>query len=115
MIMVQSTFHLVSESKSEALKLMKDMSRLCRQEHGCQNYEYFEGLTDTNQIVLLQEWENADCLQAHYQTSHMEEFLGKLGNYLESEVITRSYASQDEPRAASASSEYLAKPEQTIH
>jgi hypothetical protein len=45
----------------------------------------------------------------------MEEFLGKLGNYLESEVITRSYASQDEPRAASASSEYLAKPEQTIH
>ena len=115
MIMVQSTFHLVSESKSEALKLMKDMSRLCRQEHGCQNYEYFEGLTDTNQIVLLQEWENADCLQAHDQTSHMEEFLGKLGNYLESEVITRSYASQDEPRAASASSEYLAKPEQTIH
>ena len=115
MIVVQSTFHLIAESKSEALDLMKDMSRLCRQEHGCQNYEYFEGLTDTNQIVLLQEWENADCLQAHYQTSHMEEFLGKLGNYLESEVITRSYASQDEPRAASASSEYLAKPEQTIH
>ena len=115
MIMVQSAFHLVAESKSEVLNLMKDMSRLCRQEHGCQNYEYFEGLTDINQIVLLQEWENADCLQAHYQTAHMEEFLGKLGNYLESEVITRSYASQDEPRAASASSEYLAKPEQTIH
>ena len=115
MIMVQSTFHLVAESKSEVLNLMKDMSRVCRQEHGCQNYEYFEGLTDTNQIVLLQEWENADCLQAHYQTAHMEEFLGKLGNYLESEVITRSYASQNEPRAASASSESLAKPEQTIH
>ena len=67
-------------------------------------------MTDTNQIVLLQEWENADCLQAHYQTAHMEEFLGKLGNYLESEVITRSYASQDEPRVTSASSEDLAKP-----
>ena len=115
MIMVQSTFHLVSESKSEVLELMKDMTRLCRLEHGCQNYEYFEGLTDTNQIVLLQEWENADCLQAHYQTSHMEEFLGKLGHYLEREVITRSYASQDEPRVNSASSEGLAKPHQTIH
>ena len=115
MIMVQSTFHLVAESKSEVLNLMKDMSRLCRQEHGCQNYEYFEGLTDINQIVLLQEWENADCLQAHYQTAHMEEFLGKLGNYLESDVITRSYASQDEPRVNSTSSEDLAKPEQTIH
>ena len=78
MIMVQSTFHLVAESKAEALKLMKDMIRLCRKEHGCLNYEYFEGMTDTNQIVLLQEWKNADCLQAHYQTTHMEEFLSKL-------------------------------------
>jgi len=115
MIMVQSTFHLVAESKSEALDLMKGMVRLCRQEHGCLDYEYFEGMTDTNQIVLLQGWENADCLQAHYQTAHMEDFLGKLGNYLQSEVITRSYASQDEPRATSASSRDLAKPEQTIH
>jgi len=115
MIMVQSTFHLVAESKSEALELMKNMVRLCRQEHGCLSYEYFAGLTDTHQLILLQEWENADCLQAHYQTAHMEEFLGKLGSYLQSEVITRSYASQDEPRVTSAGSEGLAKPEQTIH
>lgn len=115
MIMVQSTFHLVADSKPEAIELMKNMVRLCRQEHGCLSYEYFEGLTDSNHVVLLQEWENADCLQGHYQTAHMEEFLGKLGNYLESEVITRSYASQDEPRVASNSSESLAKSEQTIH
>lgn len=115
MIMVQSTFHLIAESKPAAIELMKNMVRLCRQEHGCLSYEYFEGLTDTNQVVLLQEWENADCLQGHYQTAHMEEFLGKLGSYLESEVATRSYASQDEPRVNSASSEDLAKSEQTIH
>jgi len=113
--MVQSTFQLVAESKSEAIDLMKDMVRLCRQEHGCLSYEYFEGLTDTNQVVLLQEWENADCLQGHYQTAHMEEFLSKLGNYLQSEVSTRSYASQDEPRVTSTNNEDLAKPEQTIH
>lgn len=115
MIMVQSTFHLVSESRPEAIELMKNMVRLCRQEHGCLNYEYFEGLTDSNQVVLLQEWENADCLQGHYQTAHMEEFLAKLGDYLESEVTTRSYASQDEPRVSSKSNDELAKPEQTIH
>ena len=110
MIMVQSTFHLVSESKPEAIELMKDMVRLCRQEHGCLSYEYFEGFTDTNQIVLLQEWENADCLQGHYQTAHMETFIGKLGRYLQSDVITRSYASQDEPRASSSNNSELAKP-----
>lgn len=115
MIMVQSTFHLIADSKPEAIALMKNMVRLCRQEHGCLSYEYFEGLTDTNQVVLLQEWENADCLQGHYQTAHMEEFLGKLGNFLESEVVTRSYASQDEPRVATKGSDNLAKSEQTIH
>ena len=45
----------------------------------------------------------------------MEEFLAKLGDYLESEVTTRSYASQDEPRVSSKSNDELAKPEQTIH
>ena len=115
MIMVQSTFHLAADSKGEIIELMKDMVRLCRQEHGCLSYEYFEGLTDANQVVLLQEWENADCLQGHYETAHMEKFISKLGNYLESEVITRSYASQDEPRVTSSANEDLAKSEQTIH
>ncbi len=115
MIMVQSTFHLAADTKSEAIELMKNMVRLCRQEHGCLSYEYFEGVTDTNQIVLLQEWEDAECLQGHYQTAHMEDFLGKLGNYLEREVVTRSYASHDEPRASSPASEEPAKSEQTIH
>ncbi len=115
MIMVQSTFYLSADTRSEAIKLMKNMVRLCRQEHGCLNYEYFEGVTDTNHVVLLQEWENADCLQGHYQTTHMEDFLGKLGNYLQSEVITRSYASQDEPRVVSPNNEELVKSEQTIH
>lgn len=115
MIMVQSTFHLSADTKSEAIELMKNMVRFCRQEHGCLSYEYFEGVTDTSQVVLLQEWENADCLQGHYQTAHMEDFLGKLGNYLQSEVITRSYAFQDEPRVSSPNGEEMAKSEQTIH
>lgn len=115
MIMVQSTFHLLPESRAEALRLMKDMVRLCRQEHGCMSYEYFEGVTDTNQVILLQEWENADCLQGHYQTDHMEEFLDKLGKCLESPITTRSYVSQDEPAAASISADELPTSEQTIH
>lgn len=114
MITVQSTFFLSPETRGEALDLMRDMARLCHQEHGCLSYEYFSGLSDTNQVVLLQEWENANCLQGHYQTTHMEDFLTKLGKYLESEVVTRSFASQDEPSATQLS-DASPKPEQTIH
>ena len=115
MIVVQSTFQLLPESKNEALELMRNMVRLCRQEHGCLAYEYFEGLTDTNQVVLLQEWEDADCLQEHYQTDHMADFLDKLGDYLESPVNTRSYISQEDAALAVHSSEDLDSAEQTIH
>jgi len=113
--MVQSTFHILPESRAELLELMKEMVRLCREEHGCLSYEYFEGLTDANQIILLQEWESAETLQDHYQTKHMEDFIRQLGDYLESDVVTRSYVSPDEPPVANKLSDEKAKPEQTIH
>ena len=123
MIMVQSTFFLVDETKNEALDLMRVMVGNSRREDGCVSYEYFAGITETNQVVLLQEWTDAESLQGHYQSAHMEEFLSKLGLYLESEVITRTYASPDEPisKRADARDEAehtrssAAKASQTIH
>jgi len=115
MIMVQSTFQLSPQTRAEALELMRNMVPLCREEYGCLSYEYFEGLTDNTEVVLLQEWESADCLQGHYQTQHMADFLTELGKYLESEVVTRSYASPEEAAVSSAASDDLPKPEQTIH
>lgn len=122
MIMVQSTFQLVPESRDKALILMKNMVRLCRKEHGCLSYEYFEGITQPNQIVLLQEWEDAECLQAHYQTEHMEKFISRLSDLLESPVRTRSYMSPEDTAVSAGSGESpefseSAAPstEQTIH
>lgn len=115
MIMVQSTFQLLPESKAQVLKLMKNMVRLCRQEHGCLNYEYFEGVTDSSRVILVQEWENAECLQGHYQTEHMQDFISKLGEHLESDITTRSYYSQEESAVTPQTSDELPAPEQIIH
>ena len=115
MIMVQSTFHLLPEHKAEALRLMKNMVRLCSQEHGCVTYEYFEGVTDAKQIILLQEWESAECLQEHYQTDHMDDFLGKLRSLLQSPIISSSYVSHEDRAVASPSADEIPTPEQTIH
>jgi len=117
MIVVQTTFQLVPDSRDEVLSLMKNMVRLCRQEHGCLSYEYFQGISDPNQIVLLQEWEDADCLQGHYQTDHMEDFLARLGEFLETPVATRSYVSEDDNTVTAYTTEEaeLATSEQTIH
>lgn len=115
MIMVQSTFHLRPETKDDAIRLMKDMVQLSRKEEGCLSYEYFEGITDPNQVILLQEWESPDSLEGHYQTEHMEEFLGNLGKFLTSPVSTRSYVSSEEDAVKPTLSDEPPKPEQTIH
>jgi quinol monooxygenase YgiN len=116
MIMVQSTFHLRAESKPKVIALMTNMVRLCRQEHGCISYEYFAGVTDCNQIILLQEWENADCLQGHYQAEHMDDFMSRLVPSLDKPISTRSYFSQEEGgKIAPAMSNKKPKPEQTVH
>lgn len=117
MIVVQTTFQLLPDSRDEVMKLMKNMVRLCRKEHGCLSYEYFQGMSDPNQVVLLQEWEDADCLQGHYQTDHMEDFLSRLGKYLESPVSTRSYISEEDSAvtAFTSDSDEAPSPEQTIH
>ena len=114
MIMVQSTFQLNSDNKESVMNLMKKMVRLCRKEHGCVSYEYYEGITDSCQVILLQEWENADCLQEHYRTEHMANFLEKLNDYLASPVTTRSYVSQESKLSAPTINEKR-KPQQTIH
>jgi len=110
MIIVQSTFHLVPNARDDAIKHMKHMAQLCVDEAGCLSYEYFQGVTDSNQVVLLQEWDNADYLQAHYQTEHMEEFVSKLGQYLESAVITRSYVSKEEKFSAASEEDVTGTP-----
>lgn len=115
MIIVQSTFQLLPASKPDALLLMKNMVRLCRKEYGCLSYEYYEGTTETNRVILLQEWENADCLQAHYQTAHMDEFISKLAPHLLSPILTRSFIAQEDTPVSAKISESGSKPQQTIH
>ena len=120
MITVQSTFFLIHETKSEAVDLMREMVKHSRAERGCQSYEYFEGLTETNQVVLLQEWKDAECLQDHYQSQHMEKFLSKLGSLLEREVTTRSYVTQEDSDLRRAKANQIKKDSerkssQTLH
>ena len=115
MIVCQSTFQLLPECRDQAIQLMSSMVRLCRREPGCLAYEYYEGITDPLCVVLLQEWKDAECLKAHYQTDHMENFLSRLGHYLESPVTTRSYISQEESRLAAQAAEESSASEQTIH
>jgi quinol monooxygenase YgiN len=91
MIIVHGTFPVKRQHRDEALELMKQMSIATREEPGCLSYEFFIGLSDPDTLLLYQEWESVEALQDHFETQHMEEFLGHLPNVLDGEVLTRRY------------------------
>ncbi len=91
MIIVHGTFPVKADYREEALELMKRMSVASRTEEGCISYEFYVGLSDINTLLLFQEWDCVDSLQAHFETDHMEEFLKVLPDILDGEVTTRRY------------------------
>ena len=115
MIIVQSTFYMRPEVLPKALVLMEDMQTLSRKEFGCISYEYFQSISEPNQVVLMQEWQTMEDLQGHYQTEHMAEFLIQLSDCLSAEISTRRYVSNDEGAQSSPASPHSKTPERTMH
>ena len=91
MIIVHGKFPIKQAFRDEALKLMQRMSVASREEFGCISYEFYVGLSDPNTLLLFQEWDCVDALQAHFETDHMEDFLKILPDILDGEVTTRRY------------------------
>lgn len=95
MIIVHGTFPVKPEYRDQALELMKQMSVATRAESGCISYEFFVGLSDPDTMLLYQEWESVEALQDHFDSRHMEEFLGNLPDVLNGEVLTKRYEVRD--------------------
>ena len=95
MIIVHGTFPVKPEHRDQALELMKQMSTATRAESGCISYEFFVGLSDPDTMLLYQEWDSVEALQDHFDSSHMEEFLGNLPDVLNGEVLTKRYEVRD--------------------
>ena len=94
MIIVQGSIPIRSECREQAIAMAKEMILASRSELGCISYEFYTALSDPNCLVLFQEWEDAESLQAHYATPHMDAFLRRLPDILDGEIITRRYAVQ---------------------
>ncbi len=95
MIIVHGTFPVKPQHRDQALKLMQTMSMATRAEPGCISYEFFVGLSDPDTMLLFQEWESVEALQDHFESSHMEEFLGNLPDVLNGDVLTKRYEVRD--------------------
>lgn len=51
-----------------------------RKEAGCLDYSYGLDVLDPDTIVVLEYWDSAEALEAHFKQPHMAEWLGALGD-----------------------------------
>ena len=92
MIIVHGLIPILPERRSEALKLIRWMERETQAEEDCLTYRFFVGLNDPNTLMLFQEWDSAEALEAHFETAHMASFLEALPTIVAGDIQTRRYA-----------------------
>jgi len=55
-------------------RAIADLERATRAEPGCLDYVFAVEVNDPNSVRLVERWESADALRAHFGTPHMAAF-----------------------------------------
>ena len=80
MIVIAGQIPIRADKREEAVAAALEMAAATQQEAGCISYDFHASLADPNLILVFEEWETAEALQAHFETPHMAVFRQKLPN-----------------------------------
>lgn len=91
MIVLDVKFNLKDGCHDEAVAAMKSVAADTLKESGCAEYRFALPINEGDPIVLFEEWESQDALNAHFETSHLAEFRAKMEKVLSEPAIIRRY------------------------
>lgn len=91
MIVLDVKFLLKDGSHDEAVAAMKSVAAETLKENGCAEYRFALPMNEGDPIVLFEEWESQDALNAHFETAHLAEFRAKMEKVLNEPPIIRRY------------------------
>lgn len=91
MIVLDVKFHLKDGCRDEAVEAMKTVAAATLQENGCTEYRFALPMKEGDPIVLFEEWESQDALNAHFETEHLGNFRAKMQEVLSEPPIIRRY------------------------
>ena len=95
MIIMQGSIPIKSGKFERALSMANELTAAALGEVGCITYEFYRGTSDTDTLVLFQEWETMDALMEHLTTPHVEAFLRSLPEISSGGISTRRYLVQE--------------------
>lgn len=82
MIVVHATFPIESDSREEALELVRSVAEQSRAEEGIIDYRVATDVDDPNVFRFIEQYENETAFGAHTETDHFKEFEAALPDLL---------------------------------
>lgn len=78
MIKVIAKFFVNQNKIDQFIQLSKELIENTRKENGCIKYELFEDSTKNTVFSIIEEWENTQALDAHFNSKHFTEIIPQL-------------------------------------
>jgi len=76
--------HAVKEDMIEkALELFGELVKESRKEENCIKYELYQDSENDSVMTMIEEWENKESLEKHFNTSHFTKLVPEIGKLLE--------------------------------
>jgi len=91
MIVLDVKFIVKDGCHDEAVAAMKEVAAETLKEAGCAEYRFAIPFAKGDPIVLFEEWESQDALNAHFETSHLAAFREKMKQLLAEPATIRRY------------------------
>ena len=92
MILVNAKITVKAGERDNAISKMQDLIKSTRLEPGCINYNLYINAEDENVLMVLEQWENQDVLDAHMRTEHFKAFNAAVADILAEEVDIAVYS-----------------------
>ncbi len=91
MIIVKGSIPVNMDHHEEAVELVETLAENSRREPGCLAYEVYLRSDAPEVIMVWQQWASMDALEAHFSSSHVDEFLDHIPDLIEGEVSSAHF------------------------
>jgi quinol monooxygenase YgiN len=75
MIVVVGRVKTDADKREALVRVGQAIAAASRPEAGCISYRVYEDTEIPNEFVFVEEWETGEALKAHFETSHVGEFM----------------------------------------
>lgn len=74
MILIAGTLTFPPGGVEKAREAMQKVVEATRREDGCVSYDFAVGLTEPDQLIVLERWRDQKALEGHFRSLHMTEW-----------------------------------------